>query len=449
MSDKFKKLADRLTLLAIFLLPWQTRYIIEAGQLNKGPYEYTTISLYALDLVILLALLFASLSVFSNKTVGNKIHHRAYWLTVVGLLFFTCFSIFVANDRLITLFAWGRLALGVGLAWLIFSSRLSFNKILTYLLIAISLQGLLGAWQFIGQSAPGNKWLGMASHQSYDLGASVVELNFADKQPERWLRAYGSLDHPNMLGGLAGLGLLMAVYLFINLYAQGYSRTKEILLSLAIFLNTIALFVSFSRAGILATAIGLIWLFFLNLKNWRRLFLSFFISGLTVFILVVPYGQLYQSRLAALGETTISTRLETKSLAERADYTRHALQLTKNHPLFGVGAGNYGLAVEREVVKDQLSYYYQPVHNAFLLIFAEIGIFGLICWLLLLTKLLFDCFTKIKTNQEASLAIAGLGLIVVIMFFDHWLWSLHFGIIFFWLIIGLIVKVLSKQTETA
>ena len=445
MTDKLKKLADWLTLIIVFLLPWQTRYIWEAGQLNKGPYEYATISLYATDLLIIAAIGLAALASLFDKQRADKFHYKIYWLLILGLLFFTCGSIFVASDRLLTLFVWARLALGAGLAWLIIISHLDYKKILAVLLAAICLQGALAIWQFNQQATWGNKWLGLAAHQPSELGVSVVEITPLNSLPERWLRAYGSLDHPNMLGGLTGLGVILAVYLFINLNKTKNLRTKEVALSLALILTTAGLFFSFSRAAILGTATALLLLTIFQLKNWRRLLLAGLIIGLTIFILLAPYGRLYNTRLAALDGATVGARLETKSLAERATYLKGALALIKKHLLWGVGAGNYGLAVAQEIVPQQLSYYYQPVHNVFLLILAEIGALGLIFWLALLLKLLIHSFSHRPTT---ALNLALLALAVTIMFFDHWLWSLHFGVLFFWLIVGLIIKNMPTPTKT-
>ena len=89
MSNKFRQIADWLTLATVFLLPWQTRYIIETGQLKQGPYEYLSISLYGLDLLILGALLCAALAIVFDKKISNKFDLRAYWLIALGLLFFT------------------------------------------------------------------------------------------------------------------------------------------------------------------------------------------------------------------------------------------------------------------------------------------------------------------------------------------------------------------------
>ena len=86
---------------------------------------------------------------------------------------------------------------------------------------------------------------------------------------------------------------------------------------------------------------------------------------------------------------------------------------------------------QKEIVKTDATPYEQPVHNAFLLIFAESGIFAFLSLILFLVFL-----TKNGRRQNFSLAI--IVSIVILMLFDHWLMSLPFGVLFFFLILGVI-----------
>src|SRR3990167_11494216 len=84
----------------IFLLPWQTRLIIEQGLINGQPWEYGTISLYATDIVIMLLAAFYLLEIILHRTrrpsvnmttadattstaaTANETHARTQTLTV-------------------------------------------------------------------------------------------------------------------------------------------------------------------------------------------------------------------------------------------------------------------------------------------------------------------------------------------------------------------------------
>ncbi len=451
MSSKLKKVGNFLLLAIVFLLPLQTRYIWLAGVLNKGPFEYATIALYGLDLLILLALLIGLIIDFlANKNFVNK----KYWLAILGLGMVTCLSLFLAGEKTLVLYGLFKLVVGVGLFWLIYSSSLSYKKIALALLMMVCLQGTFAFWQFSQQTTPANKWLGLASHTNSELGASVVETTSPDGQSERWLRAYGSLDHPNMLGGFLALGLLMAIWLLLKDRSEfsltsppktsRSPRLRELFLSLTLILGTTGLFLSFSRAAILAFGLGLGILIISQFKQWPKLLLSLFLVLAVSGTLAYQYGYLYVSRAKNMAVSSLDQRLEAKSLSERVEYLNQAKTLIKQHPLLGVGLGNFGIAVSETLVKHQLSYYYQPVHNVFFLVASEIGLLGLACLLFLLGLLILDSLKIMQTN---SLPLALLGALLMIMVFDHWLWSLHFGVLFFWFVLGIAFKIILDKKK--
>ena len=226
--------------LLVFLLPLQTRWIIKAGELNGGPLEYGTYSLYATDiLLIIILLLFFVREIASlpghrllamteerlsrcndrnppNPPLeGGQIrfpgNNRKTWWFVGGLLLASAVSVFFAIDRLLALYKLGWLILGIGLFWLITGSNYNRLKLIYIMLAGVFLQAVLGSWQFLTQSSFANKWLGIALHNAADLGTSVIEAVGADGVGERWLRAYGGLDHPNIFGGAMAIGILLLI----------------------------------------------------------------------------------------------------------------------------------------------------------------------------------------------------------------------------------------------
>jgi hypothetical protein len=45
-----------------------------------------------------------------------------------------------------------------------------------------------------------------------------------------------------------------------------------------------------------------------------------------------------------------------------------------------------------------------------------------------------------SSKKNSYRAFSLVFVLVIIMLFDHWLWSSHFGIFLFWLVVGLIAK---------
>jgi O-antigen ligase len=178
----------------------------------------------------------------------------------------------------------------------------------------------------------------------------------------------------------------------------------------------------------MATAIAVVLiLFFAAIKKNKshvwKIFLSILLSSLTVVILGNMMVELVLTRVH------IDSNIENRSVSERVVQYQEANNLIEKRPFTGVGIGNYisVLINERQTKGDWYSY--QPVHNTFMLVWAELGIFGFMAILGLLYYLFMH---RNKLAYQNSLLI----VLLILLIFDHWLWSFHFGILFFWLILG-------------
>ena len=487
--------------LLAFILPLQTRLIIKAGEINGGYWEYGTISLYGTDIVLLLLLLLFIVHKFPIKSQiqNQKSKIGIYWWLIGGLELFVFISIFFAADKLVAGVDYLRFLLGIGLFWLIVSVEYDRIKLIYGILTGVFLQAVLGSWQFLTQGSFASKWLGLAAHNAGDLGASVVET----LSGERWLRAYGGLDHPNVLGGLLVVGILLAIYLVLKdnnaprslsagqaVQAGKYGETEMLInpptplcgrgvICFLLFTFVMALFFTFSRGAWAGVLVGILTMLGLavikkELLTQKKLLKIILASGVLIFILFNFYSDLVLTRLSQ------DTRLEIKSNTERMEAVDTALTVIKKHWLFGTGIGNYTLVVHNEINDKLASFAYQPVHNTYLLILAEVGIIGAILFLALLFYLIISNFSvkggsppAVPSHWRAGAASGGqfsprpeLGTkaignkdsnsskrmvdrefyslpiifsFLVMMTVDHWFWSLHFGVLFFWLVLGLIV----------
>jgi len=429
--------------LLAFLLPIQTRLIIKAG-FN----EYQTYSLYGVDILLILVLLLFAICVVYSWIAGqirndkNELvpyGNRIIWWFIGGFVLISAISFLFASDKLLAIYKFGWLILGVGLFWLI--TRVNYNKLkLIYaMLVGIFLQAVLGIWQFLTQSSFANKWLGLAAHDPAQLGTSVVEFIAKDGIGERWLRAYGGLDHPNILGGVLAVGILLIVFLFLdNKNSELKIKYKKAIFYSLFFIFITALFFTFSRGAWLAVLAGGLFMLISfvikrDLKSQKEMLIAILLSSILIGVLFFQYNELVITRLGD------NSRLEIKSRIERVASYNEALQIIKKYPLTGVGLGNYTLALSREI-PNQESFYYQPTHNVFLLVCAETGIIGLLFFVLINLSLLIFSFKKMN-DRAVAIIIA----LIVIMSLDHWLFSLHFGVLFFWLVLGLMISEKEKN----
>lgn len=424
-----KKIIAYLFYLFVFLLPWQTKLILRPSESS-----FSEISLYASHLLLFLILVLYIIARLKSREFDGQISNL--WYLLAGVELFVFISFFCAPDKVLAFSHYVIFLAGLGVFYLLREGMRSFGyidsileevKIIYIFLASLLFQVGLGVYQFLTQTSPVSKYLGLAAHDPNILGVSVIETASG-----RWLRAYGGLDHPNIFGGVLAIALILAAYLLAK--KKIVDSTKEYLESAFLFIfyfcALFALFFTFSRSAWLAFAVGMLFLLIELIRSKDRWFLGrflalIFFSLILLSIIIPPYKDLLSVRVKA------DSRLEQKSLTERQTYIQEAGGLIKSHWLLGVGVGNYTEALK---VKDNNSkgiFAYQPVHNFFLLLLAENGIFTFVFFLIFL-------FMLIKKGQRKLFSTAIFFALLIIMLFDHWLLSLPFGILFLFLALGLI-----------
>jgi hypothetical protein len=458
--NKFAKIIEYLFYLFIFLLPWQTCWIWQAGKLGESASQYLTFSLYGteilLGLILVLAIIYKVLKrdweiAFLNLKILD------FYILLLLLLILAVISIFFSADKNVALYYLLRLGEGFGLLLLVINFRFSYFKTAVALVLAGLGQAILGIYQVLTQQIFASKWLGLAEQLPQTPGVSVIE-----NGPMRWLRAYGSLPHPNILGGF----LVVCVLLLIILLILSWHKWEKIFLWICLPIILSGLFLTFSRSAFLTLAVALLFLIIFillsrDLKARKVLRGIILVSVITIGLLAIIF------RTPLLTRWQGESRTEIYSQQNRALYLDQAKNLISQNLLTGVGLGNYTLAVYSQSDKSLGAYAYQPVHNVYLLVASELGIGGFIIFILIIIEALRRIWTY-KIDEHISL----LGIfklfkftgvydfyrekyfwflgctsifiaILVLMAFDHYLWTLYFGIMLWWLSVGMFVKTIG------
>jgi len=414
----------------IAFAPSGTRYIMKTGSIAGHAVEPGTVSVFGMQLV---AMLFVALVFFAGGWKGLvDAVRRPAGMFAACVAVFAVLSSFQAQDALAGLASalYAVTAVAVFIAIVMF--RPNAREVLTGFVGGAVFQFALGGYQFYTQSAFASKWLGMAMHSAEQLGAFVVET-----ESGRWLRAYGSLSHPNVFGLYVGIGLLMCIGLAAYRGHGKHTRYYAMMPLIAA-----GLLFSFSRSAILGFAAGFLWMVVSAYgseaaPDYRRVLVpSFIIIAVTFATMALFYGD------PLLTRTTANGRLEAQSIGDRGGQYNDAMALFANHSFTGVGIGQMPLALARESATERNWWQYDYVHNVPVLVAVETGLIGLLAWLGFVGATLMVVRDRLlhKTAVSSGVTVYASAFIAMLVasLFDHFLWSSWFGQLLFWAVAGLL-----------
>jgi len=277
---------------------------------------------------------------------------------------------------------WMHLALPAFLFFYLSRSELgegSFGKISKVVLAASLIECAIAIPQYFIQHSLGLAWLGEPTLISrHYLGS-----NFPMPDGSVWifdrffhgirenlfvLRAYGTLPHPNILGGVMVFSLLMTYYLFGLGKRRGW-------LGIAIVLQVFCLFITYSRSALYAGGIATFVWIFLTAWRERKIPSLFWIAGGSF---ILSLGLLYPQLFERGGIVSYN------SVVQSSDELRLVIQdvglaMLRAHPFLGVGFNNYMLVLKTFTQGQPVPPTY--IHNLYLHFGAEVGIFGVSAFL--------------------------------------------------------------------
>lgn len=314
-----------------------------------------------LSLAVIFFLLWSSLSIFSAEDSGRFARKILVFLSIFPLFFLTGTILKKISD---------------------------WEKLFKYWVYSSFLVAILGFGQFclqflIGQEfffkfwskivAPilygANAGESVASNPSWFVGIGGID----------FLRAIGTFPDPHMLAFYLGMSLpLQAVFIFLN--------GKKFLWPLGL-ISFLTLILTFSRGSYVGLAGIFIWLLFFILKAKADRHFALRIKALgnqfklsRLFALVIIFAVLVSS-IAPFRDRFLSIfDFDEGSNQGRLELWSEAVDTVIYNPVLGVGLGNFSNFIRPE------SKYREPIyaHNTYLDLATEIGLPGLLAWLLIL-----------------------------------------------------------------
>jgi O-antigen ligase len=352
--------------------------------------------------IIILFLVWLADGLKKKKIIFQK---NIQTLLIISFLFLSLFSVFFSANsewslrKILFFFSIFPIYF---VAASILDSREKILKISRYLVLGGSLAALLGIVQFFGQFIFGLKAV-------YGFWADYLAVPFLGQtfsqavlQNPSWLvniagvtyfRATATFPDPHMFSFFLGLLIPLALALLI-------ASPKKIWLSLALFLLLLADFLTFSRGGYLGLGMALIIMLIIFWKEIGQTYKKAILAGLMGLLIFVMVPNPFSARFISI------FNLKEGSNSGRIETWKQATNVIVEHPVWGVGIGNYPLEIKA------VASYREPIyaHNTYLDIAADSGIANALIWM---SILFFSIISFLKRAKEHPIFWgAGISLII-------------------------------------
>jgi O-antigen ligase len=271
----------------------------------------------------------------------------------------------------------------------------------------------------------------------------VIEYAFKIESP-RWehkkdtgtFRIISIMSNPNALAGY--LNMILAFTTALVLFIQ--DRKMKLLYLLACVPLFLALLLTFSRGAWIAfVAMGIFYIWVWN-KKW--------LLSLPVVAAIIPFIFDYlpsaiTGRIMALFDPKY---YQMSSEYGRISFWTEALIKMKNNPIFGVGMGTFGDSVPHRHNMPFSTW----VDNHYLKMGAEIGLLGLIAFLVLLYVLFRQAhlLAKNTTSDREKAYLMGICGVFIVMFVQNVtasIWEALTVAVYFYAFIGIVFALLWKE----
>ncbi len=236
-------------------------------------------------------------------------------------------------------------------------------------------------------------------------------------------RAFVPFFSPNLLAGY----LIAVMMLCLNIVIQ---KRKEknglfVLSAFCLFISSLTLFFTKSAGGWLILIITFsLFLLLGKLLNKK--------SILIIASLIILFGAITINR--ELNEAHFKKPLF--SLDKKISYWRETAKIIKQHPLTGIGTGNFSLKETR------------IAHNSYLQIWAEMGILGIVSWLMIVFIFIKKGIKNLHSgNDYYSLGILMSGLSFLFYNLIDYSFFISQGAFLFWMVLGFTVGSAGKRSS--
>jgi putative inorganic carbon (HCO3(-)) transporter len=319
---------------------------------------------------------------------------RAFTFTALAFVIWGLLSATWATDPHAAITATGRLAQGPLLVLVVVSIVRTQRALLTICIAFICGAALSALAGIAGLTSP-----------AQDLAASG--------------RLSGGISDPNYLAAVLVPAIVLSLFLALSVN----STAARVAIGLSGGLSTIGLFLTQSRGGVIALAVATVGAVAVAGQLRRKVVL--------VMLIVGAFASFYLLLIAPPQSFSHVTAFTSNGGTGRTDLWTVAAKTFEKHPLNGIGAGNFVVVEPKYAVDinsnlpraDLVVQNHEPVHNTYLHVASELGLVGLILFLLLVGLALRACWRRTQEMPAtltravgSALFIGSIGMLVAFTF---------------------------------
>lgn len=394
------KLHQRFFLLLIFFLPAQLGFHFwpPSSYVFGLRIDYLSFAFYLTDILLFLTLF--SFFLEEKKTFSFEIKKflRERW-KILAFFFFLFINCLLSADQFSSFFKFLKLFEFFLLFLYVSKAKLEKQAVSNAFLFSCLYISFIGMIQFFKKASIGGIfwWLGERDFTVLTPGIAKMTLG-----GELFLRPYSVLPHPNALAGF----LLVSFLLFLGLSKRRFLGFSSLVLIAPLFVLTA------SRSAYLA--LFAIFSFFFFKRFGLKKTLLFALFTLVVSWFAVDFESL----------------LESSAFIQRVDLAKISLNMFLDNPFRGVGLNNFISSLPGYFQRINSFYFFQPVHNIFLLVLSETGLIGLFGFM-------FGLGIAFKRSFRNKFLFLGLVVVLITGLFDHYWLTLQQPMILFSVVVGL------------
>ncbi len=420
-------LARALFTLYLFTIPLQIRTLMFGGVAFKSGLfsEYVAIFVYAADIfLILAAFCFGIYLLFSHHLHDLRVGDKAFMLVACALGVATLMPLAWSENPELIFGKAARIAEGILACFMIINMPGRLRWWIQIIVASILLQGGIALFQYLLQGDLGLQVIGEPILMSTDITVARFAM-----QDQLWLRAHGTLFHPDILATITAIALFLYIIIIREkdelLESEENAPLRRHAVILALLFGILIL--TFSRSVWVAALGGIVSLLIMSGK-------ARFMKGLAL-----P-GALFLVACLVFLTSLISGENVFAALPERIWI---AAKIFMENPL-GVGASSYSF-----FMRDVADYILKPWElipfpNIFVIQLIESGILGLCVSALLWLRLFI--ILRIHRSSPACFVVAAMWIALFIMWNTSFMLESSFaGQQYLWLSFGLGIAALTES----